>query len=85
MMLNCWDENPSNRASFTDLRKQFDAMLSSMTSKVSVLSLRVNVTFPPIAGRAASARQYSSLGSSLKTDNIIVITSTFTNKRASQA
>ena len=53
-MLNCWGENPSNRASFTDLRKQFDAMLSSMTSKVSVFRLRFNVTYTPIAGRAAS-------------------------------
>ncbi|KAL9983806.1 hypothetical protein ACROYT_G006036 [Oculina patagonica] len=33
IMLNCWDENSTNRASFTELRKQFDAMLSSMTSK----------------------------------------------------
>lgn len=37
IMLNCWDENSTNRASFTELRKQFDAMLSSMTSKVSVV------------------------------------------------
>lgn len=36
-MLNCWDENSTNRASFTDLRKQFDSMLSSMASKVSVV------------------------------------------------
>ena len=35
-MLNCWDENSSNRASFTTLRKTFDAMLSSLASKVSV-------------------------------------------------
>ncbi|XP_068745558.1 fibroblast growth factor receptor 2-like [Montipora capricornis] len=33
IMINCWDENPCNRASFTDLRKLFDAMLSTMTSK----------------------------------------------------
>jgi len=33
IMLNCWDEKQSSRASFTDLRKLFDAMLSSMTSK----------------------------------------------------
>lgn len=36
-MLNCWDENSTNRASFTQLRKRFDAMLSSMASKVSVI------------------------------------------------
>lgn len=36
-MLNCWDEKQSSRASFTDLRKLFDAMLSSMTSKVSLV------------------------------------------------
>lgn len=35
-MLNCWDENSSNRASFTTLKKTFDAMLSSLASKVSV-------------------------------------------------
>ncbi|XP_020606914.1 fibroblast growth factor receptor 2-like isoform X4 [Orbicella faveolata] len=33
IMLNCWDENSTNRASFTQLRKRFDAMLSSMASK----------------------------------------------------
>lgn len=33
IMLNCWDENSSNRASFTTLRKTFDAMLSSLASK----------------------------------------------------
>lgn len=33
IMLNCWDETPSDRKSFTDLRKHFDAMLSIMTSK----------------------------------------------------
>lgn len=31
--MNCWDETPCQRKSFTDLRKHFDAMLSSMTSK----------------------------------------------------
>ena len=36
IMLNCWDENSINRASFTTLRKTFDAMLSSLASKVSV-------------------------------------------------
>lgn len=36
VMLNCWDENSSNRASFTTLKKTFDAMLSSLASKVSV-------------------------------------------------
>lgn len=35
-MMNCWDETPCKRKSFTDLRKHFDAMLSSMTSKVSI-------------------------------------------------
>lgn len=33
IMMNCWDETPCKRKSFTDLRKHFDAMLSSMTSK----------------------------------------------------
>lgn len=33
IMLNCWDETPSDRKSFTELRKHFDAMLSNMTSK----------------------------------------------------
>ena len=43
IMLNCWDETPGNRKSFTDLRKHFDAMLSSMTSKVSIMFLILNM------------------------------------------
>ena len=58
-MLNCWDENSTNRASFTQLRKRFDAMLSSLASKVSVsfiigkviqplVDLKLHVFFLPV-------------------------------------
>lgn len=31
MMLNCWEKNPNNRASFTEKRIQLDTILSSLT------------------------------------------------------
>ena len=48
-MLNCWDENSSNRASFTTLRKTFDAMLSSLASKVRVCRFHDTTTFKHIS------------------------------------
>ncbi|XP_032240703.1 fibroblast growth factor receptor 2 isoform X2 [Nematostella vectensis] len=33
IMLSCWNENPNARPSFTELRAEFDKMLTSMTDK----------------------------------------------------
>ncbi|KAK3704761.1 hypothetical protein QZH41_009758 [Actinostola sp. cb2023] len=33
IMLRCWNENPNNRPTFTELRSEFDRMLTSMTDK----------------------------------------------------
>ncbi|EDO43236.1 predicted protein, partial [Nematostella vectensis] len=35
IMLSCWNENPNARPSFTELRAEFDKMLTSMTDKVN--------------------------------------------------
>lgn len=33
-MLKCWQESPSKRPTFTELVKEFDAMLVSLSDKV---------------------------------------------------
>ena len=42
-MLNCWNEYAENRPTFPDLVREFDRMISTISDKVCMSLIKINV------------------------------------------
>ena len=42
-MLNCWNEYAENRPTFPDLVREFDRMISTISDKVCISLIKINV------------------------------------------